>query len=942
MTVKRVRRAKGTLHTTYTVKRAALFFALVAQTYLPARDAHAVPSDAPNIPSSTLVFEPSENGSLGAWLVSGPHSSSTTPDQLRSAEHGNSSTDTGGAPWTLRAQAEGPISLFEALGHLAKGTAAFASIDLLAQRAGTYHLILGSDDGLSVFVDGKLVGERNEVRDYLETDQFVDVPLTKGRHTLSLRFVRREAKLWRFHARIVGESWTRDPDLVALLPGAAAMSSDLLEKLATPSVERSTSEAGYRFFPRVRYKEGRPRGSTPVRFELDGVSPVRPATANTTSLDLTLPVDPITSSDVGSVESRIWRLFLRVGNRVVESRWSPRSEIRRAIALSERALKMSPLPCAPLSCASIQFLHDRLLGFANREEHQLDATLVDAEELRVLSEKMLSGSDPFAAKRGAQRRAFVSSTDGSLSEFALYVPTSYKESERNKLPLIVALHGMNGLPMSMLSSFFGLDDETIPAVKKDRITPIVGGLDAIVAAPLAFGNAMYRSYSEEDILQLIRELSRTYRIDENRISITGPSMGGIGTAALALRHPSLFSAAAPLCGYHSYFLRNDMAKKSLQPWERFLAEERSNVHWAENGSNLPLLIVHGTKDLPVANSGVLIDKYEKLGFSIEHEHPDLGHNVWTYTYSALRGAKWLTKHTRKENPPKIRFRTSSPRFGTFHWLQIDEIESPGSWSEGDVTLQSVGKSARVAAKLENVRAFTLERIPGLRDTVEVVINGQPLAYESFEPLRAFREKGTWKKGVPADTLRKRGASYGAFRELFRDPVTIVYGASDPAWTYANEEVARAFVRPRYGVTKKWRVVSDAEYLGTKDPSSPATENLFLVGNARSNKLVAAYEPSFPFKIDGEGVRASDGVRYVTDEAGVLFVHPHPSAPKYLVGVLEAPTVAGLYRVLSLPELLPDFFVYDHGVASARGEQVLHNATALRAGFFDADWKLPSP
>ena len=37
------------------------------------------------------------------------------------------------------------------------------------------------------------------------------------------------------------------------------------------------------------------------------------------------------------------------------------------------------------------------------------------------------------------------------------------------------------------------------------------------------------------------------------------------------------------------------------------------------------------------NSGVLIERYEKLNFSIKHEHPDSGHNVWQETYEDLKG-----------------------------------------------------------------------------------------------------------------------------------------------------------------------------------------------------------------------------------------------------------------------------------------------------------------
>jgi hypothetical protein len=60
-----------------------------------------------------------------------------------------------------------------------------------------------------------------------------------------------------------------------------------------------------------------------------------------------------------------------------------------------------------------------------------------------------------------------------------------------------------------------------------------------------------------------------------------------------------------------------------------------------------------------------------------------------------------------------------------------------------------------------------------------------------------------------------------------------------------------------------------------------------------------------------------------------------------VVVLEGVGVAGLRRGLSLPRLVPDFVVYDEGVAGARGQLELGGATVRAAGFFERDWSLPA-
>jgi hypothetical protein len=47
------------------------------------------------------------------------------------------------------------------------------------------------------------------------------------------------------------------------------------------------------------------------------------------------------------------------------------------------------------------------------------------------------------------------------------------------------------------------------------------------------------------------------------------------------------------------------------------------------------------------------------------------------------------------------------------------------------------------------------------------------------------------------------------------------------------------------------------------------------------------------------------------------------------------------RGLSLPELLPDFMVWDESLAPARGQTLLSFGAARAAGYFDLRWALPA-
>ncbi len=56
---------------------------------------------------------------------------------------------------------------------------------------------------------------------------------------------------------------------------------------------------------------------------------------------------------------------------------------------------------------------------------------------------------------------------------------------------------------------------------------------------------MYRGSAEQDVLDVLAEVRRDYKIDSSRIYLMGHSMGGYGTWSVAIAHPELFAALRP-------------------------------------------------------------------------------------------------------------------------------------------------------------------------------------------------------------------------------------------------------------------------------------------------------------------------------------------------------------------------------------------------------------
>ena len=76
--------------------------------------------------------------------------------------------------------------------------------------------------------------------------------------------------------------------------------------------------------------------------------------------------------------------------------------------------------------------------------------------------------------------------------------------------------------------------------------------------PHGRGNTQYLGMGDNDVVQSIAEAKRLFNVDEDRIYLTGESMGGWGVWNVAGRHPDIFAAIAPVHGgadYHAQMSR---------------------------------------------------------------------------------------------------------------------------------------------------------------------------------------------------------------------------------------------------------------------------------------------------------------------------------------------------------------------------------------------------
>ncbi len=843
-----------------------------------------------------------------------------------------------GVPWRAVAGTSTRVDLEEP--PRARGPRAMlAGATLVVARDARVHLFLGSDDALAYVLDGVLTTLRTDVRGAREDDDHVELPLRAGRHELMFLVVVNGGTV-RLAVRITDGNFQPSPDVRVVLDG---VDPSACARLATASIDwseqRNVVTAGTHVRVRASFPAGTAVRADETRRTLSLAGAGLPAGMSATiAVDGSAAVAGVVEATLPAVETATVRVEITSGAGVLPAvravgirvPAAVRDVLLRSQRLLEPLSEASPPAWLPRgSLTSMRYVAERLAALVSAGDDDIEHWNTEARQLRSLLDAVEAQRDPYRGRTGTLRRAYRSDIDGTLQGYSIYVPPSYRGD--HAFPLVEALHGMGGTSHRMLPVLFGLYDEHESRTHADRHLPPLPDTRAILVAPYGFGDTGYRALGEVDVLAVLDEVRAAYRIDPNRTYMTGLSMGGIGAAWVALRNPSEFAATAPLCGYHSYFVRSD-TRGVRRPWETFLMETRSNAVWAENGSHLPMYIVHGTLDRPTDNSRVLVDRYTQLGFRIESEWPELGHNVWSTTYANGRIVPYFLRFRRDPAPRHVHFRTATLRARRSFWVDIDGLARHDAW--GDVVADANGTTLRI--RTTDVSAMTLSPpaslAPANAQTWAIDIDGQTLASPVGQPIYLSRVGGTWRIGS-----RTLAPLAGPIRDVVDRPIAVVYGTHDATETALNLRVARTWARGRSAIRVEVPIVRDDDVTA----EFARTHSLIVVGTPRSNAYLQRVQSRLPIRIDGDTIVAGSQ-RIHGAEIGTTFVVPHPDSRDRELVVVTAPTALGVWRSRFLPDLVPDFVVYDAAMAPARGRILLGaRATVRAAGFFAPDGTVPA-
>jgi len=215
-------------------------------------------------------------------------------------------------------------------------------------------------------------------------------------------------------------------------------------------------------------------------------------------------------------------------------------------------------------------------------------------------------------------------------KYLLSVPKEYGQGKQ-RWPLMLFLHGA------------GERGDNLDLVRKHGPPKLIAAgkeYPFIVVSPQCPKDIWWSSPEMIAALDgLLKEVVAKYAVDADRVIVTGLSMGGFGTWALAAAYSDRFAAIVPICGMG----------------DPETAERIKHIPtWVFHGAKDPVVPIKGTRKFPnlelgknLVGSQDMVDALKAAGGSPKFTaYPDAKHDSWTAAYETKELYDWMLAQRR--------------------------------------------------------------------------------------------------------------------------------------------------------------------------------------------------------------------------------------------------------------------------------------------------------
>ena len=535
-----------------------------------------------------------------------------------------------------------------------------------------------------------------------------------------------------------------------------------------------------------------------------------------------------------------------------------------------------------------------------------------------------------------RRETFISSIDGSVQYYAVNPP----------------IPGFAERP----ALFFSLHGADVEAINQARsYTPKKWGYIVAPTNRRPYGFS-WEDWGRMDALEVLDLAKKKFGIDEDRVYLTGHSMGGHGTWYMGATYPDKFAAIGPSAGWITFqSYRFSHAKVETTEVKQMMSRAGASSDLfalVDNYRHFGVYVIHGEKDdnVPIEQSYMMLEHLKPIHKDLVfHEQPGAGH--W-WDISPEPGSDcvdwkplfdFFARHAVPGADRRFTadFTTANPGISSRDgWAAIDAQEHQLEFSSVHLTLTT--DLSRVQGTTDNVSRLSIDKKSfhtGATATVELDSQTVTVRMDSLatDALWFGKEKGKWRQVGPPSAAGKNARRYGTFKESFRNRMALVYGTAG-----TKEENTWAFHRARYDAEKLWYqgnasvdVLADTEFVPSREPD----RNVVLYGNSRTHRLWKALLPDCPVTVDrGRIILGEKTVK--RSDVCCIFTRPRPGSDIASVGVVSGTGIEGfelsqLATYLEPGVGLPDLMAFNSDVLT-KGETGI-----MLTGFFGLDWSMQS-
>lgn len=587
--------------------------------------------------------------------------------------------------------------------------------------------------------------------------------------------------------------------------------------------------------------------------------------------------------------------------------------------------------------------HDEF--YANRKKPEAPSGWVKYCETAIATgiqraTDLKAGKRPWSRIAGSTIRGYVSRVDGSTQPYAVSLPDEMNGVPSGyRFPLHVKLHGRGGTRNEV--RFFNEHQGKKPQDGQNWIQlDVFGRTD----------NA-YRWSGETDVFEAIADVSRRFRVDRQRITLWGFSMGGAGAWHLGVHHPSIWSSVGPGAGFVDFY-KYQKQTELRPPHQHRGLHIYDSIDYALNMFNVPFCTYGGELDAQLVASTKMIERGKELGVDAKLLiGPGMGHKFHPDSYKefmAFHVARSTEGRPRFPGRKQIRFVTWTLKYNKCEWLTIEEMVKPYEETLAEGGLDDDGV-LRLTTK--NIAALRIAR--DLADNVELDGISLPLrsAAEELLPDVYFEKTGKeWALLSYDDSVsfadnpggHKRRNLQGPIDDAFMEPFVCVR-ATGKAWSEETQSRADASLQLFEKEFDKWlrgrvRVITDKQVTD----EHIANSNLILFGDPGSNSVMAKvvmpdFARSLPIRWTEEGFQVN-GESYDSKTHQLSMIYPNPLNPSRYVVINSGHTMHEKDFRASNSWLFPklgDIAVqkFPEGVTDPT------KATTVWADMFDSNWQL---